>query len=148
MQFEFMGAFRDREGDDKFSRYLRVLRATCFAVVAGAFWLMGQTAWLVEYYGRPAGSAVVGAMLFSIFVFVIAASLSRLVRPYALPAVMLLALAAGEMTTLFRWWEVGDVLGWWRAALLLAAAACTLLWAGEKGVRLRRSRGEGLGSSA
>ena len=148
MQFEFMGAFRHREGDDKFSRYLRILRATCFAVVAGAFWLMGQTAWLVEYHGRSAGSAVAGAMLFSIFVFVIAASLNRLVRPYALPALMLLALAAGEVTALFRWWEVEEVLGWWRAALVLAAAACSLLWAGEKGVRLRRSRGEGLGSSA
>ena len=140
MQFEFMEAFRDREGDDKFSKCLRVLRAAYYGVVAGAFWLMGQTAWLVEYRGTSPAGAVIGAVMFSIFMFVIATSSDRLRRPYALPAIMLLAVVAGEATTLLGWWKIEEVLGWWRTALLLAAGAWLLLWAGEKAVQLRRSR--------
>ncbi len=146
MQFEFMGAFRAREGDDEFSRHLRVLRAAYYGVVAGAFWLMGQTAWLVEYQGRPPEGAVIGAVMFSILTLAMAASSDRFRRPYALPIIMLLLLTAGEATALLGWWGLDEVLAWWRGALLLVAAACVLLWAGEKTVQSRRARREDFGS--
>ena len=42
MKFEFMGAFLDREGDDRFSILQRTLRLTCHSVVAGTAMLMAQ----------------------------------------------------------------------------------------------------------
>ncbi len=148
MRFEFMGIFHDREGDDRFSKYLRVSSAVCHGIVAGAFWLMGQTAWLMKYRGDSPSGAVVGAAVFSILVFGVVASTDEIRRPYAAPAVMLFALVAGEAAMWLGLWDPRGLLAWWRTAMVLVAVACLILWAGERIVRSRRTRHENPGNSA
>ena len=65
MSFQFMGAFRQREGHkDGLSKYLRMLRATYGGILAGTVWLMFQSTGKVGYMGSPLEEALVGVLLF------------------------------------------------------------------------------------
>lgn len=150
MKFEFMGAFLDREDDDQFSILQRTLRLTCHSVVAGTAMLMAQSAWFSGYRGGSINGALVTAVLFAIAVSVVFASykvdefLSAPQRKtYLGPAILLLGLAAGEAGRFLGWWDMLEVLRWWRAALLLVAMTFAVSCTGEKVVQLQRSRREG-----
>ena len=150
MDFKFLAAFRQREDDeDHFSRLLRVLRATFCAISSGALWLVFQAAWFGEFRDTSLDHPLNGPLLFSTAIFVAVGSSRRdrelsasVHRCFCLSMVAVLALAAAEATTLLNWLHLEEMLGWWRRALLITAGAWFLLWAGEKAVKLSRSKRE------
>lgn len=150
MNFQFMAAFREKEGDeDSFSRYLRMLRAVCGGAICGSLWLMLSTSGPV--YGSQSPDDGLGSVLFvSIVMFLFLGSYkageflsSPLRKPYLAASAMVLALLVAESTTLLGWWNLSEMLAWWRTSLLILAGACLLLWTGEKTVQARRSRPKG-----
>ena len=65
MKFQFMAAFREKEGDeDGFSRYLRLLRAAYGGAICGSLWLMLSTSGLV--YGNQSRDDGLGRSAFSL----------------------------------------------------------------------------------
>ena len=140
MSFQFMGAFRQREGDkDGLSKYLRMLRATYGGILAGTVWLMFQSAGKVGYMGSPLEEALVGVLLFSImgFLFCSCSTQFSRVRYRSLPIVVLVLIVA-EATTVLGWWNLEAMLVWWRTGVLLLVATWLLLQACEKAVQFVR----------
>ena len=63
MKFQFLAAFRKREGDeDSLSKYLRMLRAACASAVCGSLWLMLSASGAV--YGSESPDAGLGSVLY------------------------------------------------------------------------------------
>ena len=150
MKFQFLAAFRKREGDeDSLSKYLRMLRAACASAVCGSLWLMLSASGAV--YGSESPDAGLGSVLYiSIVVLLFLGSYKAgeflstpLRKPYLVAALVLLALLAAEAATLLGWWNQSAMLEWWRKSLLIVAGACLLLWTGEKAVQVRRSKPRG-----
>lgn len=147
MRFELMGAFLDREGDDRFSVYQRALWLTYHSIFTCTFMLMVTTACNVAYRGQSLQDALAFTALFSITMCVWQASykVDRLLytslrRVYVATAILTLAWAGAEAGTLHGWWAMQDILPWWRGALFVMAMAVAALWAGEKAFEALRAR--------
>ncbi len=148
MGFEFMGAFRRIKGDDNFSKYLRISKATYIAILAGSMWFMLQSARWVGHESQSFDAD----LTFLIFTVIISATLfvasgsdtqsfSAPVR-YFVPGILVLALVLAETTTLLGWWNLEEMLLWWRRAIFAVLGASFLHWAGQKAVQIKRARPE------
>ena len=148
MSFQFLAAFRKNENDqDHFSRFLRALRATHCAILIGALWLMYQSVWFGEFRGAALQNPLKGPIIFSIVMLISSGSckgdreFSMLVyRSFHLSLVMVIALVAAEVTALLGRWNLEEMLGWWRRALIVVAGTWLLLQASEKAVQVWRSK--------
>ncbi|MDE0354837.1 MAG: hypothetical protein OXK20_04150 [Deltaproteobacteria bacterium] len=147
MRFELMGAFLDREGDDRFSLYQRALWLTYHSIFTCTFVLMVTTACDVAYRGQSLQGALLFTALFSMVMWVWQASykVDRLLytslrRVYVATAILTLAWAGAEAGTLHDWWAMQEILPWWRGALFVMAMAVAALWAGEKAFEALRGR--------
>ena len=160
MRVSILGAFRERKGDeDRFSKWLRVLKATYGAVLFGSVILILLSAWYVGYEGRSLDHVLVRVMFPSIIMLLVlgsnvavrrmgrtapvsaAATASCLSLPVVLSAsVLAFLVAAVHATALLEGWDLRDMLVWWRRALLIISAGWLLLYAGEKTVHVLRSR--------
>lgn len=142
-----MGAFLDREGDDRFSVYQRALRLAYHCIFTCTFVLMVTTACNVAYRGQSLKDALLFTALFSMMMCVWQASykVDRLLytsirRVYVAAAIPILAWAGAEAGTLHGWWAMRDILPWWRGALFVMTMAVAALWAGEKAFEALRAR--------
>ncbi len=147
MKFELMGAFLDREGDDRFSVYQRALWLAYHGIFTCTFVLMVTTACNVTYRGQSLQGALLFTALFSMMMCVWQASyrIDRLLytslrRVYIATAILTSAWAGAEAGTSHGWWAMQDVLPWWRGALFVMAMAVAALWAGERAFEALRAR--------
>ena len=147
MRFELMGAFLDREGDDRFSVYQRALWLTYHSIFTCTFVLMVTTAWDVAYRGQSLTGALAFTALSSMMMCVWQASYkvdrllhTSLSRVYVATAILTLAWGGAEAGTLHGWWAMQDILPWWRGALFVMAMAIAALWAGGKAFEALRAR--------
>jgi len=147
MRFELMGAFLDREGDDRFSLYQRALRLTSHSIFTCTFVLMLTTAWDVAYRDQSLKDALLFTALCSMMMCVWQASykVDRLLytsirRVYVAATIPILAWAGAEAGTLHGWWAMQEILPWWRGALFVMAMAVAALWVGEKAFEALRAR--------
>ena len=155
-------AFRESDGDeDRFSKWLRVLRAAYGAVLFGTVMSMAQSAWEAGYEGNPVGHTLARIGPPSIVWFLFVGSFPRSGRAartlfastpwYRTPRVVLVTSTivtfhmAAEATTFLGWWDLEEMLVWWRKALLVPLGGWLFLWAGERSVQVLRS---GLDDSA
>lgn len=163
MQVDFLGAFRQRDEDeDSFSRHVRMLRVTYYTALTLAFWLMVQSLWKIVWEGSSSDEVLTSfPVVFALTMFLFFSSDTRFFgspgtdpsisalgkKSLLVPSMLVLALATAEAVTLLGWWNLAEVLGWWRSALTIVAVSWFLLWAGEKVVESRRTRGGAPGSS-
>ena len=147
MHFELMGAFLDREGDDRFSLCQRALRLTYCSIFACALTLMTTTVWEVAYGGKSMEYALGFTVLFSMTMCVFLASYrvdrltsTSLRRVFAAAAFLALAWAGAEAGTSQGWWALQNILPWWRGAVFVMAMAVAALWAGEKILETLRAK--------
>ena len=161
MGVSILRAFRGREGDeDRFSKWLRVLKATYGAVLFGSVVLMLLSAWYVGYEGRSLSHVLIRVMFPSIIMFLVLGSDITVFRvnlpapvsnaatrkSYLAPPVLLSASAvaflilAVEAATFLNSWDLNDMLVWWRRALLVLSAGWLFLCAVETTVHCLRSK--------
>ena len=161
MRVSILGAFRESAVDeDRFSKWLRVLKAAYGAVLFGSVVLMSLSAWYVGYEGKPLSHVLIRVMLPSIIMFLFLSSsitVFRTEQPAPVPAAATgtsaLSLAvvlststiafvifAVEATAFLGGGSLGDMLVWWRRALLILSGGWLFLYAGETTVHVLRSQ--------
>lgn len=153
MQFKWMGAFHNLDGDeDNLGKLLRVLTAVHWTALTGASWLMLGSAWMVGYEGRSYEHGLVGVLVYSTVLFVFYCSHAFFYsyyprRHFLGPSLLAAVLVAGETATSIGSWDLDEVLVWWRMALLVVVVSWFLLWAGVRAAQLRQSKQKDLRSS-
>ena len=147
MSFVPMGACRTLESDeDKLDKHVRIARTMFLTtLITSAKWMAGSVQDIL-FQGQAFQDSLFDVLFFPCLLFILLASIKGgtlsakpLRRRYMwLPALAMVVLA-GEILTLYGWWDLGPTLGWWRSGLLVVVAATIAMWATERTVLFLRS---------
>ena len=149
MTFQFLGACRQREGDqDKFVKHFRMLQiAYIVALLQSLLWAV-DSAWEVAHGNKPADESSFQILFSSIILVVFLVSFKAgepfskpLRRHHVIPLLMAILLIVAETMTALGWREFHGMLGSWRQAVVVALGASLVLWMGKRTiVRLRSGK--------
>lgn len=132
----------EQNRSDKYVRAARTALVT--SLITSGKWMAGSVS-DVMVQGQPYQESLFEILFFPCLLFILLAFITHgefspksMQRRYLwLPALTLIVLP-GETVTLLGLWNLNPILGWWRSAILLVAAATLTMWATERTAKSRQ----------